>query len=227
MAIGGVTLCAIACTEDETSASEDGGAGGVGGTSVGTGGREKGNGSTGGSRSTSAGSGGVADEDGGASGAGGAAVCSGSIPPTVIQPGSKRYEQEQCYLTEPQSGEPDCLADDANGLNEKLSDFIFSAGFRSEFVIDSADTVAVPWQCEALIRCCEENATDSDGNSPFYGGRCFDDLDRQTPPTAEYCQQRFDAYQNDGYCATVDPGTPDGPQRALCCYNTCGYTHYT
>jgi hypothetical protein len=145
---------------------------------------------------------------------------------------SERRIETQCYLTEPHTGPAECVAADEPHITELISDYVSGCGFASLFVVQASAPLPVPTECEALVRCCESILQD-DGDT-LAALQCFDRIDAELPPTAEFCSETLASYQSQDHCADIEQEPASGGEggagaasatRSLCCYQTCGYDY--
>jgi hypothetical protein len=110
--------------------------------------------------------------------------------------------------------------------------YIASAGFLAEFVIDEAASEPLPAACERFARCCE-------AAPPGYQQQgCYDNVD--DPARAKFACSNFGPAQEAQYKCPPQGGSggigdldtdagqaPNAQNHALCCYHMCGYVHAT
>ena len=90
------------------------------------------------------------------SGSGGApGECSGVVATGAGPPTSDRRESVQCYVADATTGAPECLPADDPATLLRVSDYISSCGFATEFVIAAAESQPVLAACDELVECCE------------------------------------------------------------------------
>jgi hypothetical protein len=164
-------------------------------------------------------------------------TCDGRPQGVGAGPTTDRRKDVQCFFMNAAPG-ASCPATDEVSLSA-LSDLNQSCGFTIDFVIEAAETNALPAACEDLLRCCAL----LDGTS---GRRCSDELDARNPPRADWCESQLDYQHSQARCqgitaaptdgVGVDGGVGDGgvsdggeavasqgPAHVQCCYQVCGY----
>jgi hypothetical protein len=244
-------LAAASCSDEhelepgrETSGTSGGKVAGSGGAaeagrSAGSAGAGRGAGSTGAGRS--AGASGAAGE--GKAGTSGGPLNNGDecVPARAASPdagvcaggykewdGCKaRYEDVQCYIADTTLAEPECLPASDPSLVGRLGDYILSAGFVPEFVIETVPTRTLPARCEAVLACCEQSHA-----ADYLKHNCFDRVD-DTHFDDEYkCTVSNLPSVEKMYMCTApgfdaDAGVAADSRHSLCCYRTCGHLRDT
>jgi hypothetical protein len=129
-----------------------------------------------------------------------------------------RYEGTQCYVAS--SGEA-CLPASDPGVIPKVLDWISSAGFQAEFVLDDAPRVGVPASCDKMLDCCAQQPDD------MLATLCYDRVD--DPDALQRCGDPLPAMFAPA-CPGVDADSGTAPVNdaagvrfSLCCYKVCGY----
>jgi hypothetical protein len=216
-------LAAISCKDDDPgSVATHGGNGGDTAGKGGSGGHVSAG--RGGSGGESAGGGGSAgppaegsecdpgtdDTDAGSS------QCTGGVINGWPRTCRRRYVDVQCYVTE----DSECLPASTDGLVGRLGDFIRSAGFEPEFVLDSADELELPESCAALLQCCSR-LTMYDRHT-----MCEDAIDGVSATYADSVCRDYSAHAEDWFGCKVTPNDNDAGAHApvkQCCYRACGH----
>ncbi|HWO11991.1 MAG TPA: hypothetical protein VNN80_21000 [Polyangiaceae bacterium] len=165
------------------------------------------------------------------SGSGGApGECSGVVATGAGPPTSDRRESVQCYVADATTGAPECLPADDPATLLRVSDYISSCGFATEFVIAAAESQPVLAACDELVECCERGTARAD---------CYSRVN--DPQEQDNCSNYLDWYRSNAQCgqsgsgdAGVSAGASSGSaadaqasssRYALCCYTVCGHRH--
>jgi hypothetical protein len=94
-------------------------------------------------------------------------------------------EGTSCYVAQASnSGTIDCLPADHPDVHELVQSYVWDSGPSVDFVIESADSVPIPVECEDFLKCCSEIDPDADAAGPEI---CNDRVDTAEEATASTC----------------------------------------